>query len=165
MGSLFCWVICAPGLWLGCGDSSSNPPVPDAAPDSGLGAPPSLARACSDSLADIYIAPPGLPAYDASHRGDVVRCNVGPSLTGAEVNTQATGYGYAGPALPSGFWVFRLTFRTERVPPAGGGSAPEGLSAALLLVPEKPVAGAPLVVFAHGSVGLAPGCAPTRLDL
>ena len=41
----------------------------------------------------------------------------------------------------------------------------EGDSAAVLIVPAKPLPGAPLVVWGHGSVGIAPQCAPSRLDL
>ena len=33
------------------------------------------------------------------------------------------------------------------------------------MIPEKPIAGAPLIVWAHGSVGVAASCAPSMLDL
>ncbi|HEX9102206.1 MAG TPA: alpha/beta fold hydrolase, partial [Polyangia bacterium] len=92
------------------------------------------------------------------------------SLTAAKVNAQLTAYNQTSPnAMPvanvtSGFWTYRVAYRTLRNTPATGSPA-EGDTAAYLLVPEKPIAGAPLVVFAHGSVGIAPKCAPSLLDL
>jgi pimeloyl-ACP methyl ester carboxylesterase len=129
-----------------------------------LGPAPSLKAQCNDQRADVYSLPSGLAAMDDSHRGDVFRCAVTESLTAAEVNAQAQAYAYAGPLLPSGFWTYRIAYRTERLTPASG-SAPEGDSAAVVLVPEKPIPGGPLVVVAHGSGGIAPGCAPTLIDL
>src|SRR5262249_5031675 len=112
-----------------------------------------------------YRLPTGLPALDARPRGDVVRCAVPASLTSQQVNAQATAVGYAGPSLLSGFWTWRIAYRTERTTPAMATSAPEGDTPATLLIPERPIPGAPLVVFAHGSVGIGPGCAPSQTGL
>ena len=153
-----------PVLLLGCGGGNGGGGgTPDMAVAT-LGPAPSLAIACGDKAADLYTLPGGLPAMDDSHRGDVFHCAVTESLTAAQLNAEAQAYGYAGPALSSGAWSYRVAYRTERVAPSSG-SAPEGDTPAVLLVPEKPLAGAPLVVFAHGSVGIASGCAPSRVDL
>ena len=165
----------APLLVLGCGNSSNNSTPDMAMPPTTLGLAPALAVPCSDAPADIYNVPSGLPAMDMTHRGDVIRCAVTESLTAAKANSQINGYNLStfgddysageGGNVTSGFWSYRITYRTLRPTPAGAASAPEGDSAAFLLIPEHPLAGAPLVVFAHGSVGIAPKCAPSRLDL
>lgn len=147
---------------LGCKNSGGGS-SPDMAMAT-LGPPPTLAMSCADQRADVYNLPGNLGAMDDSHRGEIFHCAVSESMTALKLNTMATAYGYAGPSLPSGAWTFRIAYRTERLKPATG-AAPEGDSAAVLLVPDKPLAGAPLVVFAHGSVGIAPRCAPSRLDL
>lgn len=151
-----------PLLVLGCGNGSNG--SPDMAMPS-LGPAPMLAMPCSDQLADVYNLPSGLPAMDMSHRGDVFHCAVTESLTADQVNSQAKAWGYMGPSLPSGFWTYRIAYRSLRNTPTGGGTPAEGDMAATLIIPEKPLAGAPVVVFAHGSVGIAPKCAPTRVDL
>lgn len=134
-----------------------------------LGTAPALAMPCSDAVADVYNLPSGLAAMDMSHRGDVFRCAVTESMTAAKVNAQLAaynvGYDNAQPVnVTSGFWTYRVAYRTLRNTPKTGSPA-EGDTAAFLLIPEKPIAGAPLVVFAHGSVGIAPKCAPSHLDL
>jgi pimeloyl-ACP methyl ester carboxylesterase len=148
---------------IGCSDGSSNGSPDMATPT--LGPAPMLAMACADQAADVYTLPTGLPAMDDTHRGDVFHCAVSESLTAELVNSRAQAYGYAGPTLASGFWTYRIGYRTLRNTPEAGGTAPEGDTAAVVAVPEKPLAGAPLVVFAHGSVGIASGCAPSKFDL
>lgn len=144
----------------GCGGGSTKAP-PDMAPPP----PPLLLQACSDAIADVYTLPANLPAYDASHRGDVVRCAYDRYLPSSVINTRMTAYGYTGPTLPSGAWLFRIAYRTERIMPVGGTTVPEGVSSGILLVPDHPRSGGPLVVFAHASVGIAPPCAPSTYDL
>ena len=161
---------------LGCGNGSTDNSMPDMAMVSTtLGPAPALAIACADTAADVYTLPTGLPAMDMTHRGDVFHCAVTESLTAAKVNSQiddyiknmfGTTYMDTEPGnVTSGFWSYRVAFRTLRNTPKGGGTPVEGDSSAILLIPEKPLAGAPLVVFAHGSVGVAPKCAPSHLDL
>ena len=123
--------------------------------------------ACSDSAADVYTLPSGLPAMDDSHRGDVFRCAATESLSKYKVNAQIAVYNAGYPiaeagAATSGFWTFRIAYRSERTTAA---ARAEGDTAAYLLIPETPLANAPLVVFGHGSVGIAPKCAPSHLDL
>lgn len=168
------WCSSALALTLsGCGgdDAPNKPPdaavIPDA-PVETLGPPPELAMACSDSLADVYVLPSGLPAMDDSRRGDVFRCAPTESLSTYKVNAQIAGYntGYAMAEMgkaTSGFWSFRIAYRSQRNTVSAARA--EGDTAAFLLVPEKPLAGAPLIVFGHGSVGFAAKCAPSHLDL
>lgn len=150
-----------PLLLLGCGDSNKG--GNDMAMT--LGPAPMLAAACSDTLADVYNLPTGMPAMDDSHRGDVFRCAITESLTADQTNAQAKLWNYAGPTLPSGFWTYRIAYRSLRNTPTGGGTPAEGDMAATLLLPEKQIAGAPVVVFAHGSNGIAPSCSPSHYDL
>lgn len=164
-----------PLLVIGCGNSSNNSMPDMAMAPTTLGTAPTLAMPCTDAPADVYTVPSGLPAMDMTHRGDVIRCAVTESLTAAKVNSQINAYNLGtfgddysageGGNVTSGFWSYRITFRTLRPTPAGAASPPEGDSAAFLLIPEHPLAGAPLVVFAHGSVGIAKKCAPSLLDL
>lgn len=142
--------------------------MPDAPPSETLGPAPELAQTCADSLADVYTLPSGLPSMDDSHRGDVIRCSIGESLSAYKVNKQIEAYnaGYpkaAAAHATSGFWTFRIAYRSQRN--TVNAARAEGDTGAFLLVPEKPLAGAPLLVFGHGSVGVAPKCAPTHLDL
>jgi pimeloyl-ACP methyl ester carboxylesterase len=150
--------------WSGCGGSEQTPTADMSAPTT-LGTPPTLAVSCSDAKADLYTMPSGLPAMDDSHRGDIVRCTPSESLSTAYANQRATALGYPGPSLPSGFWSWRISFRSLRATDAAAGPATEGDMAALLLVPEKPLPGAPLVVYAHPTLGIAPNCGPSGIDL
>jgi hypothetical protein len=127
--------------------------------------PPTLLQACTDAIADVYTLPANLPAFDASHRGDVIRCAYDRYLSAADINAAMTAYGYLGPTLPSGAWLFRIAYRTERIAPTGSTTVPEGVSSGSLFVPDVPQAGGPLVVFAHASVGIGPPCAPSLYDL
>jgi len=141
-----------------------------------LGAAPMLTIACADKVSDVYTAPTGLPAMDMTHRGDVFHCAVSESMTAAKVNSQIDAYSQApvtgltaGTAeaanATTGFWTYRIAYRSLRNTPSGGGNPAEGDSVATVAIPEHPLPGAPLVVFAHGSVGIAPKCAPSLLDL
>jgi pimeloyl-ACP methyl ester carboxylesterase len=157
-------------LVVACGGGSSKPDasVIDDAPidaEPPLGDAPALAQACTDSVADVYTLPDSLPAMDDTHRGDVFRCAVTEKLTAGQVRSQIAGYnaGYQNTTVGtvnSGFWTYRIAFRSERN--TLNSARAESEMAAVLFVPEKPLAGAPLVVFGHGSVGIAPQCAPSH---
>ena len=174
MGKLAtCVVVLAVSACGGGGGSKPDaPPIdspPADAPVETLGPPPALAIACSDALADVYTVPSGLPAMDDTHRGDVFHCATTESLSAYKVNAQIAAYNVNYPLAEagnatSGFWTFRVAYRSER---NTVGSAPraEGDMAADLLIPEHPLSGAPLIVFGHGSVGVASKCAPSHLDL
>jgi hypothetical protein len=106
-----------------------------------------------------------LPAFDPSHRGDVVHCAFDRTLTRDQINTAATNDGYTGPPLMSGSRVYRIAYRTTRATMADG-TTPDGLSSALVFIPDTPRTGAqPLVVVGHASIGIAERCAPSRNDL
>jgi pimeloyl-ACP methyl ester carboxylesterase len=87
------------------------------------------------------------------------------TLTAAQLDVAARAGGYGGPAFTSGAKVYRIAFRTERI--AGTGpAAHDGLSSALVFVPDHPIAAKPpLVVAGHGSVGVASSCAPSLGDI
>lgn len=174
MGKLCCCsLVLAFAACGGGGDKTPDAAVHDSAPAidapvETLGPPPALAIACTDAVADVYTLPSTLPAMDDSHRGDVFHCATTESLSTYKVNAQITAYNVGYPvaeaaSATSGFWTFRIAYRSERN--TVNAMRDEGDMAAYLLVPEKPLAGAPLVVFGHGSVGVAPKCAPTHLDL
>jgi pimeloyl-ACP methyl ester carboxylesterase len=160
-----------------CGGGGGSKPDAPVHTDSGpmidapvetLGPPPALAIACNDTLADVYTMPSGLPTMDDSHRGDVFRCATTESLSQYKVNAQIgvfnNGYPIAeAGAATSGFWTFRFAYRSERN--TVNAMRAEGDTGAILLVPEKPLANAPLIIFGHGSVGIAPKCGPTHYDL
>jgi pimeloyl-ACP methyl ester carboxylesterase len=164
-----------PLVAFGCGSSTNNSTPDMAMASTSLGTAPALAVTCADKIDDVYTLPTGLPAMDNTHRGDVFHCAVTESLTAAKVNSQLNGYvanmfntTYSNTEMgnvTSGFWTYRVAYRTLRNTPTGGGAPAEGDTAATLLIPEKPLAGGPLVVWAHGSTGIAAKCAPTRLDL
>jgi pimeloyl-ACP methyl ester carboxylesterase len=159
---------------IACGGGSSNPDAPvvdhdapiDAEPP--LGDAPALAQPCTDTLSDVFTLPSNLPAMNDSHRGDVFRCAVTEKLNASAVKAQIAGYntGYTnvtGSTVNSGFWTYRIAFRSERNTFTNGRAESE--MAAVLFVPAHPLPNAPLVVFAHGSVGIAPQCAPSHKDL
>ncbi len=159
---------------LGCG-GTTNKGSPDMAMATSLGTAPALAIACNDQASDVYTLPSGLPAMDMTHRGDVFHCAITESMTAAKVNSELDDYNsnMFGDSYPdsqsgnvtSGFWTYRVAYRTLRNTPTGGGTPIEGDTAAVVAIPEHPLAGAPLVVWSHGSVGIAPKCAPSMLDL
>jgi len=120
--------------------------------------------ACDDTIETLYALPEGLPAYDATHRGDIVRCALDRAAGAAVIDAQVRELGYEGPTLPSGATVYRIAYRTERAP-ASDGSTREAISSALLLVPSVPRGSGATVVYAHPAVGIAAPCAPSRYDV
>ncbi|HKA90045.1 MAG TPA: lipase family protein, partial [Haliangiales bacterium] len=140
-------------LLAACGDGSAGPDA--APPDAGSGT--SLAIACNDSVANVYVKPSGLPAYDASHRGDVIRCAPLGKLARADIAAKLGGSAQ----ITSGADVYAIAYRTGRID-----AAVEGVTSALAFVPDAPRApgAAPLVIYAHGTVGLADKCAPSKGD-
>ena len=152
-------------LVVGCGDDGETV-KPDAV-DYTLGEAPALAMACTDAPTDVYTLPT-LPAMEDSRRGDVFRCAITEKITVPDIKAQIEADNAPYPnaiagTINSGFWTYRIAYRSTRN--TVGTTRAEGDTAAVLLVPAKPIAGAPLVVFGHGSTGIAPKCAPSRLDL
>ncbi|HEY5924702.1 MAG TPA: lipase family protein [Kofleriaceae bacterium] len=152
-------------VMVGCGDDGQTI-EPDAI-DYTLGEAPALAMPCTDSPSDVYTLPT-LPAMDDSRRGDVFRCAITEKITVPDIKAliEADNAPYPNAivgTVNSGFWTYRIAYRSTRN--TVGTARAEGDTAAVLLVPAKPIAGAPLVVWGHGSTGIAPKCAPSRLDL
>lgn len=133
----------------------------DAAPDEPPVAAPRLAVACDDALATLGAADVA-PATDAlAARGAIVGCAHEARLDAAALRAHARRTG-ATPALdpPGGAHVLRIAYRTTR-----RGDVP-AVATARVILPDRTVASpAPLAVVAHGTVGLADGCAPSRAPL
>lgn len=117
--------------------------------------------ACTDSIDSIY-ADPG--DVSSKPKGAILKCAKDHDMTAAQLEAAAQSQvdagnvPYAGRDFTSGAHVYRVLFRTERGDPNNS----PGYSSALLLLPETPRNGGkglPVVVAAHGSNGLAPGCA------
>ncbi len=110
---------------------------------------------CNDDPAATY-ADPGQLEGDVGH---VLRCAQDGTLTAADVDRIARTSGYVGDPLPSGASIIRLLYRTER----GSDPVQPGFASAVVLLPEQPRAATlPVIVVAHGTVGQAPGCPPSR---
>ena len=155
----------APSLWIACGGNTTPADMAAAdmaSPDMTTLPPPQLAVACNDAITDVYVEPTGLPAYDSSHRGDVVRCAKDRSLTAAQVNAALTIKGFTGTAGTQGVTIYRIGYRTDRS--EAGKSGVEGYASAVVLIPDVIAAPGGLVVTGHGSVGLATKCAPSLFD-
>jgi acetyl esterase/lipase len=159
---------CAPSSPAAPGDagsaSDSAPTAPDdasatdsAAPadSSATGSIPTLAIPCTDVPSDVYITPAGLPPFDSTQRGAVVRC--APVGTATATDVAAKIAGDPGVTVTSGYRAVAIAYRTER-----HGTTP-GVGTALLYLPDTPRGSpTPLVIAAHGTVGLADACAPSR---
>ncbi len=119
--------------------------------------------ACTDSIDSVYGDPGDVSSQP---KGGILKCAHDVDMTAAQLETaaQANVSGsdppYQGKTFTSGAHIYRVLYRTERGDP---GNSP-GYSSALLLLPEKPRAGAglPVVVAAHGTFGLAGGCTPSK---
>jgi pimeloyl-ACP methyl ester carboxylesterase len=124
---------------------------------------PTLLAPCTDPSGASYTAPASEPGFNADLRGQVFRCESLDSFEPAEVNELLTHYDFSAAPVTKPFYSYRIAYRTERAAPAGAAPV-EGDTAALLLLPPQPN-DLPLVVFAHGSVGIDPSCGPSRHDL
>src|SRR5262249_20325911 len=121
----------------------ADAPLPGVDPDAlhfvGTAAPSiSLAVACTDNAADVYVSPTNLPPFNADQRGAVVRCSPYASATVKEVTAKLTSPGVV---ARSGYAAYRIAYRTERR------EGVAGLATALLYLPDTPIAApTPLVV-------------------
>src|SRR6185312_14740534 len=99
-----------------------GPKAADAAADAApltLGPAPDLAMPCTDSATDVYTLPTGLPTMSDAHRGDVFRCAKTESLSTFKIDAQIAAYntGFTGTTVVpsvSGFWSWRIAYRSER---------------------------------------------------
>ncbi len=119
-----------------------------------------FAIACDDALTGFYDAPTGLPAFDRSRRGEVIKCGLDRAIAVTEIDAWLRKERFVGVTVKSAVKVYRIAFRTERLNGEGG------VSGALVFVPEVPRQGPrSLVVTAHGTVGGGAACAPSRSGL
>ncbi len=127
----------------------------DAAPDAGVSLRPALP--CADPMDAVYAA----PAQGAEPLGAILACAHDRAISAALLADAALRLRYSGRASSSGTDVYRIAYRTDRGP--GG----RGVGTALVMVPDHPRTSGPqpLVVAAHGVVGQARRCAPSRGDL
>ncbi len=115
---------------------------------------PALAIPCEDPRDAVWAPIDGLPEATP---GQVLRCAPAPGESAAALRERLA-------SLPdvevrTGFSRVDLAYRTERDPGIPGHGT------ASLFLPEPPGPGpVPLVVIAHGTVGLADVCAPSRRD-
>jgi predicted esterase len=125
----------------------------DAGPPPNPGMP---AIACNDTIANVYVTPPGLPPLMPGNLGDVVRCAPDVVLSTSDVQTQLAGKSVVGVTAVSGSNTFRIAYRTTRA------DGVEGVGTARVFLPTVPLSGQlPVIVSAHGSDGLADSCAPS----
>jgi pimeloyl-ACP methyl ester carboxylesterase len=113
---------------------------------------------CDDAPGSTY-ADPGSALASASDRGSILRCAHDGVLAATDVDRLARTAGYLGATLVSGAEIVRVLYRTER------GTEPPGpgFASAVVLLPDNPhSASLPVIVVAHGTVGEAPGCPPSR---
>jgi pimeloyl-ACP methyl ester carboxylesterase len=148
-------------LMVGCNSSSAEPPAREEGSDAGsTPAPLTLSAECTADLDSLYAPLTDLPAYDATHRGDVVGCAVDRTYSVAQIEQILNTNEIASVDVKSSVRAFRVRYRTERF------LGQEGLTAALLYLPDRPIATrSPLVVFGHGFGGLSPDAAFSKVDL
>lgn len=134
---------------------ADGPRAPDASADAAAAAVPVLP--CTDTLGSVYEA----SAAGGEAPGAILRCARDARLSLPQVAAASQSLGYRGRTATSGAQVYRIAYRTTR-----GGTGRPGVGTALVLVPDHPrVSGPqPLVVAAHGVVGQARRCAPSRYD-
>ncbi len=137
--------------------SAAGPPI------LGRGSPPTpeLTIDCTDAAEDVYVTPEGLPPWNPSVLGEVVRCAVGSEMSVAEVDQRLQAAGVIGVTPLSGAKTYYLGYRTTRW------EGQEGFATARLYLPDTlhPDAPLPILVSTHGTVGLADHCAPSHYEL
>jgi pimeloyl-ACP methyl ester carboxylesterase len=146
----WCWWV----LWAGCSSPVTELPGSGVEP-----IPLTLAAACTDSVESVYVEPTDLDPFDASQRGEIVRCAVDRPLSVEQIEQTLSDANVLDADVKSSVRVYRIRYRTERLP------GQEGMTGALVLLPDRPLSRrVPLIVFGHGGVGDAPAAAFSRSD-
>jgi hypothetical protein len=160
------WLLIAGMLFVAGGCDSASETDHSAAHNTDSGAPDEPPDAltvrvpCKDSVDAVYMPPASLPAFSADRRGDILRCAVDRTLSVDQLRSRLEANQLPEIDVRSSLRAYRITYRTERL------AGQEGLSSALLLLPDHPIAlHPPLLVFAHGSIGTAPDCALSKSDV
>lgn len=131
-------------------DASADPSSKDAA----LGL---LAIPCADSIADIYLADPPPEKWSSADRGTIARCAYDRLVSTDEMRAAFADNGYADPGISTAAHKLRVSYWTERGP-----GEPILTSASFYLPVSRKGEPSPLLVLAHGSVGVADKCAPSK---
>jgi hypothetical protein len=161
---------CALGLslLLFCPACTNNDVAPPDLNAGDMRMPEPLAIACSDGKDAVYQLPAGLPPFDSTRRGDVIRCSYERYVAAADANAALNGLGYTGPAVTNGMDVYRIAFRTQRSAPAvtpdGGAAELGGFSSARVFLPDQQNPAAYAVV-GHGTLGEGASCADSVKDV
>lgn len=139
-------------------DAAIDSPPPYVAPDAGpVGAAILPTDPCAAVASTLYATPAGLPPFDASVRGTLLGCASLGTISASELTTRlaaVTGLVYSGGAVRT----YLIAYRTEREPRGVG-----GISTALVYLPDVALSDrVPMVLVAHGSVGVADACAPSH---
>lgn len=146
------------GTSIDAPSGDGGPDAPFVRPDAGApGAPIVPLDACDDVVDSLYLTPPGLSPFDPSVRGELLGCASVETISAADLATRLSGVPgleHTGGAVR----VYVIAYRTEREPRGVG-----GISTALVYLPEVARSErVPMVLLAHGSVGVADVCAPSR---
>ncbi len=159
-------LVSAATFGAGC-SSTDDTPSPFGTKDGGASSDGGTAKAidlevaCADANATLDGNPGTLP----DEKGAIIKCAPFKTYTRDELDaaarTSPSGNipeSYTGKHFTSGAKVYRVLYRTER----GSSPASPAASVALVYLPDTPVADkVPAVIFAHGSRGQAPQCAPS----
>lgn len=164
------WQTCALGLgaalslsMAACGDDGGSSDPADAAGPDAVSLT-ELAIACDDTEADVYVTPTaGVTGFD---RGAIARCARGQTALAAAVQARLDDHGWNGPAVTTDIEMLKVAFGTERSAPDATATT-KSLTSALVLIPkERRGTGAlPVVVAAHGTIGIGDHCTPSSNDL
>lgn len=113
--------------------------------------------ACDDDVASLYLTPDGLSPFTAAVRGELLGCSLVETISAADVATRLSGVPDL--VLSGGdVRMYVIAYRTEREPRGVG-----GISTALVFLPDVAYgARVPMVLAAHGTIGIADECAPSR---
>jgi alpha-beta hydrolase superfamily lysophospholipase len=121
-----------------------------------------FSNACTDALDSVYATPDPLPTFTDAQRGDVMACALDTTISTGVANESVATNGYTGSRLTTGVTVYRVAYRVGRM--ASGPGPLDGLTAALVFVPDAVVDANVAIVTAHDTVGVAPSCAPSLSD-
>ena len=115
----------------------------------------SLFADCQSSAASIYEAPNSLDHQP----GALLGCSTGVRINADDADSISRTAYYDGPTITTGFDTKLIQYATTRGDSAGS----KAFSSAVILWPtELRAAKVPVIVIAHGTVGQAPNCPPSR---
>jgi len=146
--------VSTPGDAAPCRCDGNEPPADLPAGEETL--PRHLPTSCQDPPWSVYETPAGLSPFEPAQRGAVVRCGKDLDLPRFYLELALAENGHAMEVLPDSVSTWLVAFRTERTDGVGG------TSTARVYMPENHRREGEFLVVAHGTVGLADQCAPSR---